>query len=110
MPVKVIRRLLPLCALLCMGAARGSLDGIADGLAERALPALGSRLDVAVAVEAPSSRLATDLGALLVARLREKGAAAVEVPGAGWSARGFERLVRVTVSVEGARLRAAGEV
>jgi len=88
--------------LLCLGAARGSVDGLADALAERA----GDRLrgaDVAVAVSAPWPKLASDLGALLMARARAAGARSVSREAAGAT-----RLLTVELALDGNKLRASG--
>jgi hypothetical protein len=97
-----------LALLLLTAASRGSLDGLAESLVERARPALDhpQKLDVAVVVAAPSARLSTDLAGLLAAKLRALGARAV----VGQSGGGFERIVRVQVASEGNKLRASGEV
>jgi hypothetical protein len=104
-----MRRWFLLLALVSLGASRGSLDGLAETLVERARPALEhpQRLDVAVVVSAPSSRMAADLGALMAARLRAMGARSAV---ASATLDGFERVVRVQVGVEGSKLRATGEV
>src|SRR5258708_21906535 len=109
------RMALVACAWLCLGSARGSLDGLADALVERMRPALErpADLDVAVSVRAPSARLAIDLGELLVARLRAAGvrsAARRDADEARARAEGFERLVRVELDAEAGRLRAQGSV
>jgi hypothetical protein len=95
--------------LLLTGASRGSLDGLADALVERARPALEhpQKLDVAVVVAAPSARLASDLSALVAARLRLLGARSVASSQAGG---GFERIVRLQVESVSGRLRISGEV
>jgi hypothetical protein len=105
------------CALLGLGAARGSLDGLADALVERARPSLPrpADLDVAVRVRAPSPKLARDLGELVVARLRTLGvrsAARVELDEAAARAAGFERLLRVELdaAVDAGKLRAQGDL
>jgi hypothetical protein len=101
---------------LSLGAARGSVDGLADALTERCRAALvrPRELDVAVVVSAPSPRLAGDLAELLVGRLRALGVrSATRTDGIGrdQAARaGYERVVRVEVTLEGARLRANGTV
>jgi hypothetical protein len=105
----VSRLLFASTLLLLTGAARGSLDGLADLLAERARPALQhpERLDVAVVVAAPSARLASDLGGLLAGRLRALGVHSALSSQAGG---GFERVVRLQVASESGRLRITGEV
>lgn len=88
--------------VLCLGAARGSVDGLADALAERA----GDKLrgaDVAVAVSAPWPKLASDLAALLMARARAQGARSVSRESAGAS-----RQLTVELALDGAKLRASG--
>jgi hypothetical protein len=105
-----MRPWLLLFALAQLGAAsRGSLEGLAETLVERARPALehAQRLDVAVVVSAPSARMAADLGALMAARLRAMGARSA-VAGATFA--GFPRVLRVQLGVEGGKLRATGEV
>jgi hypothetical protein len=106
-----VRRLFAL--ILAVGAAhaasRGSLDGLADALVDRARPALDhpQRLDVAVLVAAPSARLAADLGAIVSSRLRNLGVRSASTSQAGG---GFERIVRLQVASESGRLRISGEV
>ena len=106
---RVLRLWLALPLLFLTGAARGSLDTLAESLAERVRPSLAEarQLDVAVVVAAPSARLGADLGALLAARLRALGVRSAATSTAGG---GFERIVRVAVTVDGGRLRASGEV
>ncbi len=110
------RTLLIATACLCLGGTgRGSLDGLADGLAERIRGGLDSprTRDVAVVVAAPWPRLATDLNGLLVARLRALGVRSVTrgEPDPAWArAAGFERLVRVEVELSAGKLRASGMV
>jgi hypothetical protein len=105
----VLRAFLVSTLIFLTGAARGTLDGLADTLVERARPAFthGKQLDVAVMVAAPSARLAADLSALMAARLRALGVrSAVSSANGG----GFERIVRLQLSIESGKLRAGGEV
>jgi hypothetical protein len=88
--------------VLCLGAARGSVDGLADALAERAADKLRGA-DVAVAVSAPWPKLASDLGALLMARARAQGARSVARETAGAT-----RLLTVELGLDGNKLRASG--
>ncbi|HEY7956550.1 MAG TPA: hypothetical protein VII38_14700 [Polyangia bacterium] len=101
------------------GAARGSLDGLADALVARVAPARGD--DVAVAVSAPAPKLAADLAALMVARLIGAGARSAAPlalteslddahAAAQARAAGFEKLVRLRLDTSGGRLRAEGSV
>jgi hypothetical protein len=85
-----------------LGAARGSLDGLADALVERARPALRGA-DVAIAVSAPWPKLAGDLAALLSARVRAAGARS-----ASRDAAGCNRRLAIELSQDGPRLHAVG--
>ena len=102
-------------AAATVAVARGSVDALADAIVERARPHLGSvrDVDVAVSVGGPWPRLAEDLTALLVARLRACGVRSAQ-PGDGdarWArAAGFERLLRLDLDVGDGRLRASGNI
>ena len=95
--------------LLLSGASHGSLDGLAEALVERARPSLErpKQLDVAVIVTANSAKLGADLGSLVSARLRALGVRSTSMTTLGG---GFERIMRVAVTVESGRVRATGEV
>jgi hypothetical protein len=97
-----------------LGAGRGTLDGLADTLAERCKPALGGGrdLDVLVAVSAPWPKLASDLSELVAARLRNAGLRSVTTSAPPHNARaaGFERVVRLDLQLAGTRLRVSGAV
>jgi hypothetical protein len=104
-----VLRLCLVSLLALTGATRGSLDGLADALVDRARPSLEhpQRLDVAVLVAAPSARLASDLGALVCARLRNLGVRSAVTSQAGG---GFERILRLQVDSVSNRLRISGDL
>ena len=106
---------LAVVALAGAAPARGTLDSFADALVDKARPHLAPArdVDVAVSVAGPWPKLCDDLGALLVARLREAGVRSA-TRGNGdvaWArAAGFERLMRIDLDVAGGRLRANGSL
>jgi hypothetical protein len=104
MSTRIFSRAVALVALvLCTGAARGSLDGLADALALR-VPSTGP--DVGLAVRAPSlsPKLAADLGELVAGRLRARGFR-VRLDGA--TDRG-DLLVQIDLTMADGKLRASG--
>ena len=109
MPRRLRRLPLIALALICLAARPGSVDALADGLATRARPVLGAG-DVAVAVSGPWPRLADEVGALLVTRLRAAGLRASQADGDAARARaaGFAQLLRVELTTDGNVVRASG--
>jgi hypothetical protein len=93
----------------CLGAARGSVDALVEGLVERMPP--GGGADVGVAVRGASPRLAGDVAELLCGRLRGRGFRPLRVGTVTEAqARGVQQVVDVTLDAGNGRVRASGTV
>jgi hypothetical protein len=106
MSIRRCRVLAVLLLVLCLGAARGTVDQLVDALADR-VPPVG---ELGVSVRAPWPRLADDVAELLIARLRARGFVVRGRADRDRPSGGTLGIVEVQLSVDGQRMRADGTV